>query len=171
MEAIALLTRHVQASTGPRAFTRGLRRITAAASIPHTGRFNGAARFHARIAAKPFSPQTSIQSFNGAARFHARIVSGRRDMPVAEIGFNGAARFHARIEPAPQASRGSRRNASTGPRAFTRGLRQPPRGGRSDLPLCFNGAARFHARIAGSGKSYCRAHCSLQRGRALSRAD
>ncbi len=118
-------------------------------TITPSGRFNGAARFHARIGCRAYrirgrqcastGPRAFTRGslgpfplpfrygpgFNGAARFHARIGRSAGAMPhPAFRGFNGAARFHARIV------------AATG----TGGFGRP----------CFNGAARFHARIVRS---------------------
>ncbi len=136
--------------------------------------FNGAARFHARIARRTSRWSRLGSRFNGAARFHARIARSTRRRAMPRSSFNGAARFHARIVDPCQvrlrwgwASTGPRaftrglsripvsfhpcRKASTGPRAFTRGL-QTEAWLRSGRPLGFNGAARFHARIGRSSR-------------------
>ncbi len=152
------LTNSTHASTGPRAFTRGLMRATIPDADPKG--FNGAARFHARIVVREATAGFASVGFNGAARFHARIALGRPDAALPRYGaalgcFNGAARFHARIAALSgrllvdyyKLQRGralSRadcsgiirelaclRNASTGPRAFTRGLHTSRVPGRS----------------------------------------
>ncbi len=186
------------ASTGPRAFTRGLlsRPRKSSASAPlQRGRALSRADWRPTLSHIPdrlplqrgralsradclicgFS-RVFARSFNGAARFHARI--GRRDIQLAHgTDASTGPRTFTRGLPRTEPTSATISLASTGPRAFTRGLpRRISR--RSTARSRFNGAARFHARIAAvasctSGNDPCfngaaRFHARIGRPRPLS---
>ncbi len=177
------------ASTGPRAFTRGS--TSSRSSSRSRTSFNGAARFHARIArvlqrdGRRLDASTGPRAFTRGSKIEAikavremmlqrgRALSradrnGRLHSPRHRRGFNGAARFHARIDFSWRDALAFV-DASTGPRAFTRG--SPNHGRRAvAVHLASTGPRAFTRGSEYLENILARAN-QLQRGRALSRAD
>ncbi len=85
------------ASTGPRAFTRGLECVEGV-HPPDDASFNGAARFHARIELDAVSLLQRLERASTGPRAFTRGLNIlRSSFLTINRSFNGAARFHARI--------------------------------------------------------------------------
>ncbi len=115
----------LSASTGPRAFTRGWGTWRQNPSVSEG--FNGAARFHARMAAE----STAGSFISSCALQRGRALSradGTSAIARGEMYGNSLQRGRALSRadgPKTLDTRGGRGAASTGPRAFTRGWATP----------------------------------------------